>query len=125
MEEAGFINLNLMDVDDGSDPIDAGTHLLRVKSATRKHKEGSQYPYIDVRFNPLDVPGKEKRTLRLTLSFHPDALWNMKRFLKAIRVEIKDKGFHLEDIVGKEIYATVSVNQEQRNEIGPPYSPAA
>src|SRR6266852_2704899 len=102
----GFINLNLDGVDDGSEPIPDGVHLVRVKSAERKHKEGSDYPYIDTRMTPLDVPGMEKRSLRLTLSFHPDALWNLKRFMKAARIEWSSDGFHLEDFVGKELYVS-------------------
>ena len=55
MSEADYININLDDVDDGSDPVPAGLQLCRIKSAQKKHKEGSEYPYIQVSMNPLDT----------------------------------------------------------------------
>ena len=130
-DQADYININLDDVDDGSDPIPAGVQLCRVKSAQKKHKEGSEYPYIDVRLSPLEAGDKfVKRTLFLTLSFHPNALWNMKRFLKAARIEAGDKGFHIQDMPGKEVYVTVKHSPDQndptaiRAEVTPPYSKA-
>jgi len=132
MGDQDFININLDEVDDGSDPIPAGLRLCRVKSAERKHKEGSEYPYIDVRLNPLDVEDKfQRRILFLTLSFHPNALWNMKRFMKAAQIEAGAKGFHLEDFPGKEVFVTV-VHEPDRNDpslirasVSPPYSKAS
>jgi len=131
MADADFININLDDVDDGSDPIPAGLRLCRVKSAQKKHKEGSEYPYIDVRLNPLDTDEKFlRRILFLTLSFHPNAMWNMKRFLKAAQVPFDDKGFHIEDILGKEVYVTVNHKPDTSDpsaikaEVNPPYSKA-
>lgn len=125
-----FININLDGVDDGSDPLPEGPRLVRVKSAERKHKEGSEYPYILVGMNPLDLPGSEKRTIRLVLSYHPEALWNMKRFIKTAKIPFDGKGFHLEDFLGKELYVTLKVTPDRndssimRNEISPPYQPA-
>lgn len=131
MADADFININLDDVDDGSDPVPAGLRLCRVKSAQKKHKEGSEYPYIDVRLNPLDTEDKFlRRILFLTLSFHPNAMWNMKRFLKAAQVPFDEKGFHIEDILGKEVYVTVNHKPDQSDpsaikaEVNPPYSKA-
>jgi hypothetical protein len=131
MSEADFIQINLDDVDDGSDPIPAGLQLCRVKSAQKKHKEGSEYPYIDVRLSPLDVDEKfRNRQLFLTLSFHPNAMWNMKRFLKAAQIPFDAKGFHVEDFSGKEVYVTVNHKPDQsdptaiRAEVNPPYSKA-
>jgi hypothetical protein len=132
MAEADFININLDDVDDGSDPVPAGLQLCRIKSAQKKHKEGSEYPYIDVRLSPLETEEKFlRRTLNLTLSFHPNAQWNMKRFMKAARIEWNDSGFHLEDFIGKEVYVTVKHSPDQndpsavRAEVTPPYTKAA
>jgi hypothetical protein len=126
-----FININLDDVDDGSDPIPAGLRLVRVKSAQRKHKEGSEYPYIDVRLSPLDVEDKFlKRQLFLTLSFHPGAMWNMKRFIKAAGIPTGPEGFSLEDFIGKELFVTVKHAPNQadpdavRAEVNPPYAKA-
>jgi hypothetical protein len=126
-----FININLDDVDDGSEPIPAGLRQVRVKSAEKKHKQGSEYPYIDVRLNPLDVDDKFlKRQLFLTLSFHPAAQWNMKRFMKAAQIPITTEGFHLEDFLGKELFVTVTHKPNDtdpemvRAEVGPPYAKA-
>jgi hypothetical protein len=130
-DQADFININLDAVDDGSDPIPAGLQLCRVKSAQKKHKEGSEYPYIDVRLSPLEVEDKFKnRQLFLTLSFHPAAQWNLKRFMKAGRIEFGANGFHLQDMVGKELYVTVTHSPDRndpsaiRAEVTPPYSKA-
>lgn len=128
--QEGLINLNLEGVDDGSDPLPEGLRLMRIKSADRKHKEGSEYPYIEVRMNPLDLPGSEKRSVRLTLSFHPDAQWNLKRFVKAAGIPFNAAGFYMEDFVGKELYVTLKITPDRndpeikRNEVGPPYSRA-
>lgn len=126
-----FININLNDVDDGTDPVPAGLHLCRIKSAQKKHKEGSEFPYIDVRLNPLDAGEKFlNRVLFLTLSFHPAALWNMKRFIKNTTIEFGDEGFHIEDFPGKEVFITVTHKPDQndpnsvRAEVGPPYAKA-
>jgi len=131
MSEADFIQINLDDVDDGSDPIPAGLQLCRVKSAQKKHKEGSEYPYIDVRLTPLEVDEKfRNRQLFLTLSFHPNAMWNMKRFLKAAQIPFNTSGFHVEDFAGREVYVTVNHKPDNadptaiRAEVNPPYSKA-
>jgi hypothetical protein len=124
-----FININLDAVDDGSDPIPAGLQLCRIRSAQRKHKEGSEYPYIDVRLSPLEVEEKfQNRQLFLTLSFHPNAQWNLKRFMKAAQISWDTKGFHLEDFLGKELYVTVNHSPDRsdpsaiRAEVAPPYA---
>jgi hypothetical protein len=131
MGDGDYININLDDVDDGSAPIPAGLQLVRVKSAQKKHKEGSEYPYIDVRLQPLEVEEKFKnRVLFLTLSFHPSAMWNMKRFMKAASIEYSASGFHLQDFPNKELYVTVNHKPDQsdptaiRAEVNPPYSKA-
>jgi hypothetical protein len=123
-----LININLDDVDDGGDPIPAGLRLVRVKSAQKKHKEGSEYPYIQVQLNPLDAGDKfAKRVLTLTLSFHPQAVWNMKRFMKTAEIPWDKSGFHLEDFLGKELHVTVThkpdVNDPDaiRADVSPPY----
>jgi len=126
-----FININLEDVDDGSEPFPEGTHLVRVKSAQHKHKEGSEYPYIEVRMNALDVDDKfTKRDLRLTLSFHPNAMWNMKRFVSKAGIPWDARGIDSDDFVGKELFVTIKNRPDNddptmtRTDIGPPYSVA-
>jgi|SRR5215471_3255678 len=131
MAEPGFININLDDVDDGSDPVPAGLTHVRVKSAQKKQKEGSEYPYIQVVLNPLDVEEKFlKRNLMLTLSFHPQAMWNMKLFMKKARIPYTEEGFHVDDFIGKELFVTVNHKPDQndpesiRAEVNPPYTVA-
>lgn len=131
MADEGFININMDEVDDGSDPIPAGLRLVRVKSAQKKHKEGSEFPYLDVRLSPLDAGDKFlKRQLFLTLSFHPNAMWNMKRFLKAAAIPTGPNGFHLEDFTGKELFVTVTHSPDRndpeaiRAEVSVPYAKA-
>ena len=130
-DQADFININLDDVDDGTDPIPAGLQLCRIKSAQKKHKEGSEYPYIDVRLSPLEVEDKFlRRQLFLTLSFHPNAQWNMKRFMKAAKIEWGERGFSIQDFPGKELFVTVKHEPDQndpnaiRASVTPPYSKA-
>ena len=132
MSDEGLINLDLGDIDDGSDPVPEGLHLVRIKSAQKKHKEGSEYAYIDTRLSPLDAGDKFiRRQLFLTLSFHPAALWNLKRFIKAADIPFGSTGFHLEDFIGKELFVTVKhepdINDPSsvRATVSPPYARAS
>jgi hypothetical protein len=120
-----FINLDLTDVDDGSEPLPTGQTHFRIKSATKKHKEGSEYPYVELRLNPLNIAGREKRSLPLRLSFHPDAVWNMKRLFKAVDFYQEGaKQYALRDLIGREFWGEVALDKEGRNEVKPPYSKA-
>jgi hypothetical protein len=130
-DQADFININMEDVDDGSDPVPAGLQLCRIKSTVKKHKEGSEYPYLDVRLSPLEAGDKFKnRLLFLTLSYHPNALWNMKRFMKKARIPFDANGFSVRDFPGREVYVTVKHSPDQndptaiRAEVNPPYAEA-
>lgn len=130
-DQTDFININLDSVDDGSDPVPAGLQLCRIKSAQKKHKQGSEFPYIDVRLSPLEAGEKfNNRQLFLTLSFHPSAQWNMKRFMKAFQIDWNESGFHIQDFPGKEGYVTVNHKPDQsdpsaiRAEVNPPYAKA-
>lgn len=124
--DTGFININLDDVDDGREMVPDGIYECYIKSAAKKKKEGKPYPYIDVRLKP-EHPDFAKRTLFLNLSYHPDALWNMKLFCKAASVAWTSSGFHLNDLIGKRVAVTVGTRaaeegQEARNEVKPPYN---
>lgn len=125
------ININLEDVDDGSEPFPEGSHLVRVTGALHKHKDGSEYPYIEVRMNALDVEEKfMKRNLRLTLSFHPNALWNMKRFIAKAGIPWDGQGIDTDDFEGKELFVTIKNREDAddptmiRTDVSPPYSKA-
>ena len=83
MAEQDFININLDDVPDtGFPPWPEGVQSVRVVKVEKKQKEGSSYPYLNVSMQHAD--GKEdcKGQIFLVLSFHPNALWNLKDFLK-------------------------------------------
>jgi len=125
------ININLDDVDDGSEPFPEGQHLVRVVSAAHKHKEGSEFPYIEVRMQALDVEEKfQKRQLRLTLSFHPNAMWNLKRFVAKAGVPWDTGGLDTDDFTGKELFVTIKNRPDNddptmvRTDVSPPYSVA-
>ena len=123
--EQEFIDLDLGDVDDGTDPLPAAVTLMKVKSITPKHKEGSDYPYLSVVLNPIGVPGKEKRSIWMNLSKNPSALWNMKAFAKACKCYGSDGKIDLKGMVGREVFVTLKINEQNRNEVTTPYSPAS
>src|SRR5439155_24047281 len=104
MMDDDLIDINIDDVEDPRETIPDGTYTCRIKSVERKHKTGSEYPYLDVRLTP---DGHERKTLFLNLSFHPAAMWNMKAFVGKAGVEWGAKGFHYRDLVTKRIGVTV------------------
>jgi len=128
-----FININLDDVDTMDEAIPEGPRVCSVSGLAVKKKDGGEYPYIEVLLHPEDETFK-KRRLRLTLSFHPNALWNLIRFYKAFGVSLK--GVDLKDFVQKNIYReidgkSIGVNvgiepdrndpEVMRNVVKPPY----
>lgn len=140
-----FIDINLDAVDDGFDPMPSKLYLTKIKSAEHRHKEGSEYPYINVVLQPLEVEEKfQNRNLFLTLSYHPKALWNMKLFTKMFGIPQSangKSGFYIKpdadgkkmypDFEGKEGWVTVGIeksNQDpdrQVNTVSNPYHPAS
>lgn len=140
-----FIDIDLDAVDDGSDPIPEKTVLMRVKKAQGKHKTGSDYPYINVIMNPIGGTSEKyyQRQNYLTLSYHPNSLWNMAAFTKAFKIPTSHngkKGFYVKqdadgnkeypDFEGKEGWVTMSIEPSQKdperkvNSISNPYHPA-
>lgn len=119
-----FIDLDLSDIDDGTEPIPAAQTLCKVKSLTPKHKEGSDYPTMQVILNPIGVPGKERRQLWLHLSKNPAALWNAKAFAKACKCYGSDGKIDWLGMKDREVFVNVKINAENRNEVTTPYSPA-
>lgn len=132
MAEDTFIDIDLDEVDSGREPLGDGVFPMRVASIEKKQKEGKPYPYLDVRVSPKDNP---KRKYMHILSYHPDALWNMKLFATACRVEMKTnpetgkKGFDIADFREKEVamtaytetYENESGETEPRTKFKPPY----
>jgi hypothetical protein len=65
-----------------------GPTICRVHSLAKKHKEGSDYAYIEVVLKPAadvnpDLETFKNRNLWMNMSFNPKALFNMKAFAKA------------------------------------------
>ena len=121
-----FININLEEIEDLRAPIPKSVYHVRVKSVEKKQKPGEgKYPYLDIRLTPLEFP---KKTLFLNLSFHPEALWNLKEFVvKSKTPHDPRKGFNYQDINGRELRVTVDEEPSQddpsqmRNVVKPPY----
>lgn len=140
-----FIDIDLDAVDDGSDPITEKTVLFRVKNATHVHKEGKEYPYINVILKPIGGCDEKyfQRQLYVTLSYHPQATWNMKMFAIGFKVPFNQngkKGFYTKidadgnkiypDFIDKEGWATLNIEPSQKdpdrkvNTVSNPYHPA-
>lgn len=134
-DEVQFIDIDLTDVDDGTKPIweTKGHYPVEIVQAEHRHKEGSEYPYINVTLRPLDEAKSNRRTW-LTLSFNPRALWNMVQFMNAARIpkidpETGKKGINPKRWAGQRLRITANVipnpddttGTQKRNEIGPPY----
>ena len=125
--EDDLVDIDINNVEDTRETIPDGVYLCRIKSVEKKHKAGSEYPYLDVRLTP---DGHERKTLFHNLSYHPNALWNMKAFVTRAGVEWGKNGFHYRDLIGRRIGVTVSIEpsrddpNEKRNVISPPYHKA-
>jgi len=130
MDTEDYVDINIDDIADPGEVIPDGMYLVHIDTCEKKHKAGSEYPYLEPRMHPLEGPNLKKR-LKVTLSFHPDAAWNMKEFVPAAGVDWpKGKGFYFKDLVGKDIRVTVKVKphpddvNRKVNEVGPPYKKA-
>ena len=127
MDNNDLVDINIDDVEDPRETIPDGVYMCRIKSVDKKHKTGSEYPYLDVRLTP---DNHERKTLFLTLSYHPAALWNMKAFVPKAGVEWGRSGFRYKDLIGRRVGVTVGTEpsqndpNEKRNVIGPPYHKA-
>jgi hypothetical protein len=126
MEDDDYVDINIDDIEDPREVIPDKHYVARIKSVAKKHKAGSEYPYLDVRMTPEE---HQRKTLFLTLSFHPNALWNMKDFVLKSGVDWpRGKGFNYKDLIGRNVGVTVGTEpdqndpKEKRNVVGPPYS---
>lgn len=127
-----FINVNLEDVDDGREPIPDGVYHTVIKTVEMRKKEGGEYPYFNVEMKPAPGsvdPKLQNKSLFLTLSLHPKALWNMKAFFKALRMPLDLRGQRPDEIcrslAGRELRVSVGTRTdnsgEKQNEVKPPY----
>ena len=128
MAEQDFININLDDVPDtGFPPWPEGVQSVRVVKVEKKQKEGSPYPYLNVSMQHADGKEECKGQIFLVLSFHPNALWNLKDFLKKAKVNWTKQGFNYSDLVGKTLRVTTGIEPSQRDPetiitvVKPPY----
>ena|SRR5215831_7902546 len=129
---ADLIDINLEDVEDGFEPLPEGTYGVSVKSAEWRKKPDGEYPYMNVEMKPSAGQVEEKyrnKSLFLTLSLHPKALWNMKAFFKATNMPLNLKGQDRDEIaralLGRTLRVTVGIriapNGNKQNEVTPPY----
>lgn len=122
-EDDFLIDIDLTDVDDGTDPIADGPVVCTIHTITKKMKTGGEYPYYEIQLKPLERPGK---TLWLNLSTHPKALFNIKLFAKAMGLNLNKP--NLLETRGKQIQVTTKIvasqNDQDRkvNEVKPPYA---
>ena len=97
------------------------------KDTEKKQKEGSPYPYLNVSMQHADGKEECKGQIFLVLSFHPNALWNLKDFLKKAKVNWTKQGFNYSDLVGKTLRVTTGIEPSQRDPevivtvVKPPY----
>lgn len=130
MNEEDYVDIDIDNIDDPGEAVPDGIYKVKVDSVEKKHKPGSEYPYLSVQMHPEDGE-HNKHKLFLNLSFHPSALWNLKGFVLQAGVPWpKGKGFYYKDLIGKTLSVTVGVKphyqDENRkvNEVGPPYAKA-
>lgn len=132
-----FINVNLEEVDDGTEPLPEGPCPIFVKTVEWKQKEGAEYPYISLELKPRPGVVEDKfknKSLWLNLTMNPKGLWHTKLFFTAIKMPMKLTGMKRDEIArmltGRE--CTVSVSQKpsfkdpekKDNEVKPPYHAA-
>lgn len=125
MDDDGFVDINLDEVDDGREPLPDGVVEMRVVSVEKKQKEGAgKYPYLDLRLSPMNGDMMKRKFMHI-LSFHPEALWNLKLFVKGTGVEFTPKGFNYKDLLNKTVAVTTRTEEtpegDKRNKFQPPY----
>lgn len=132
MPEDYFVNIDMeaavAEAEERRKAIPKAVYLCKVKSVEKKLKEGEgKYPYLDVRLTPVDYPQK---TLYVTLSFHPDAVWNLVEFIHKSGIPYDKRGFNYMLLKDKMIRVTVNEEpsqenpEEMRNTVNPPYHKA-
>lgn len=84
------VDLDSDEIDEGQRPIpDVATNFV-VRSAERKRKEGSDFPYVALTVSPeTGDPKKDRRKFFVNLSFHPDMLWQTKEFRRGCQMDLR------------------------------------
>jgi len=110
------INVNLNDVaDSGFEVYPEGSYRVEItdKTKVRTSNEGNQTIGWMTRIMDGEFEGK---SLYWQTSLQPQALWNLKAMLKAMKLPWGEDGFDLEDTVG----AVLVVDVESREWEGKP-----
>lgn len=119
------LDISLDKVETGEfDTLPPGSYEIEVTGWKRDVSEAG--PYIRWTLKPMgELPEGNFGNLYLKTWLHAEALWNLKRFLKACQFEWDPKGFDTEDVIGctcevsvvndtsekdKRVYANVTPN---------------
>jgi hypothetical protein len=118
------INVNLDAVEERERRVhQEGLLGVRVVDAEIRDNKAKDGQYINWRLDPIE--GDNNSPVWLMTSLKPDALWNLKRFLKECGFQWEsDGGFDTADVLGSEVYVTVTIEEyqgEPRNRVGMPY----
>ena len=101
------INVNLNEVEDLSQPIDAGQYVTRILKGEKAvgKDSGAEYIHWEIEVVEGEMKG---RHLFFNTSLQEKALRNLKKMLDAAKVETnKDGSFNTEDAIGMEFVAVV------------------
>jgi hypothetical protein len=122
------IDVNLDAVEDtGSELHPEGMLLVQVAKAEVRENKKKDGKYINWQLNPVE--SANKRPIYLMTSLKPEALWNLKRFLKECGVAWSSDGsFSTDDVLGCQVWVTIVQEEysgEIRNKANSPYRKAA
>jgi hypothetical protein len=118
------INVDLNAVEDQSGEVHPdGETLVRVVDSELKDNKAGDAKYINWRLKALGT--ENNRPLYLMTSLKPNALWNLKNFVKGCgQEEFDPDGFDSDELHGIELYVTVSTEVyegQPQNKVGGPY----
>ena len=121
------IDVNLDAVEDQSGECHPeGQLLIRIAKAEIRDNKEKTGKYINWQLNPVE--SENKKPVFLMTSLKPEALWNLKQFLKAAGVQWHSDGsFDTEDAMGQEVWVTIIkevYEGNEQNKVKPPYKAA-
>ncbi len=119
-------------VSSGREPIPAGRYTVKIVGAEqRTSNEGSPYIRWEAEIIGVDDPENTKvmgRHIFWNTSLKPEALWNVKRLLEALRAPFHPNGFSTDDVLGLTCDVTLREREYQGSityEVEPNYYPAS
>ena len=95
--------------DEGPQPLAAGEYLLKVEHAEVQSNKAGDGQVLLLHYSvaePVEFLGRKVSYDRLSLK--PQALWKLKRFLKAANVPYAGSDFTTEDVLGSTLWAQVA-----------------